>query len=91
MKTTTILGYSAIAVAFVTIASSLLSSTNAFAFSFDNQGSLTNSASQLISQAQTASQSSTISSIGSTNSSGNNMLGELNTNTGSLTGTQTFK
>ncbi len=91
MKTTTILGYSAIAVAFVTVASSLLSSTNAFAFSFGTGGSLSNSLSQAINQAQSATQSSSITSSGSTTGSGTNVAILSQNNTGSLTGTQSFQ
>ncbi len=90
MKTTTILGYSAIAVAFVTVASSLLSSTNAFAFSFGDFGKLTNSASQAITQTQTGTQSSSITS-GTTTNSGNNGLALIQSNTGNLTLGQGFQ
>ncbi len=91
MKTTTILGYSAIAVAFVTIASSLLSSTNAFAFSLGSGSSLSNLANQAITQTQTATQSSSITSGTITTNSGNNGLELIQSNTGNLTLGQGFQ
>ncbi len=91
MKTTTILGYSAIAVAFVTVASSLLSSTNAFAFSFGNSGSLSNLANQAITQTQTATQNSHITSGQNTLDSGNNIAILNQTNSGNLGLGQTFQ
>ncbi len=87
MNTAKILTYSAIAVSLAVAVSTLLSNTNAFAFSWGNWGGSSNSISQALTQSQSITQDSSASSTGAGNiaTSANNIGINFQTNSGNLT------